>query len=106
MNLEIVSKQPNALMGRTDVAFSCSFDGGIPPRKEVRAALSAALSTPAERIVVVNIATTSGQRTVQGMAHVYEKPEQALKDSKHLLLRDGLVSKEAKKAAAPAAKAK
>ena len=48
MNLEIQSKQTNALMGRTDVAFSASYDAGIPSRKDVRAALSAALSIPAE----------------------------------------------------------
>lgn len=102
MNLEIQNKQTNTLLARTDVTFKASFDAGVPARKEVKSALSTALSIEPERIVIVRLSTTSGMRTVQGLAHVYDKPEAALKDAKHLLLRDGLVQKEDKKAAAKA----
>lgn len=104
MNIEIVSKQPNALFGRSDVDFGVSYDAAVPSRKEVRSALSAALSIGEDRIVLVRLSTSSGVRSAKGLAHVYAKAEDALKDSKHLLIRDGLAQKDAKKAAAPAKK--
>lgn len=107
MNISIDSRTGNALMGRTDVAFSLTFDNAIPSRKEVREGLSMALSTPAERIVVVRMNNSFGTHRVAGIAHIYPTPDAALKIEKnHLLVRDGLKAKEAKKAKEKKAPAK
>lgn len=109
MNISIDSKNTNALLNRTDVKFSIAFEGGIPSRKQVREALAAALSVPAERIVVVRLDSSFGVHTLAGGAHLYPTPEAALKsEKKHLLIRDGLATKAEKKKeekkAAPAKK--
>ncbi len=109
MNISIDSKNTNALLGRTDVKFSIEFEGGVPSRKAVREALAAALSVPAERIVVVRLDSSFGVHTLRGISHLYQTPEAALKnEKKHLLIRDGLAVKEEKKKeekkAAPAKK--
>jgi len=98
MNISIDSRTGNAMMGRTDVAFSLSFDKAIPSRKEVREGISMAISTPAERIVVVRMDNSFGTHRVSGVAHVYPTPDAALKtEKKHLLVRDALIAKEEKK---------
>ncbi len=98
MNISIDSKNTNALLNRTDVKFSIAFEGGIPSRKQVREALAAALSVPAERIVVVRLDSSFGVHTLSGIAHLYPTPEAALKgEKKHLLIRDGLATKVEKK---------
>lgn len=98
MNVSIDSKTTNALLGRTDVKFSIDFEGGVPSRKTVREALAAALSIPAERIVVVRLDSSFGVHTLSGSAHIHSSAEAALKsEKKHLLIRDGLKTKEEKK---------
>jgi small subunit ribosomal protein S24e len=107
MNISIDSRTGNALMGRTDVAFSLTFDNATPSRKEVREGLSMALSTPTERITVVRLDNSFGTHRAGGVAHIYPTPEAALKgEKKHLLIRDGLKAKEAKKAKEKKAPAK
>ncbi len=98
MNISIESKTTNALLNRTDVHFKIEFEGGIPSRKQVREALSAALSIPAERIVVVRLDSSFGLHTLTGISHLYPTAEAALKnEKKHLLIRDGLAVKAEKK---------
>lgn len=99
LNLRIESKQPNPLLARTDVRFALSFDGGVPARKEVRSALATALSVPSERVVLIRLSGSSGLRACDGLAHVYETPEAALRERRHLLVRDGLAQKAGKKEA-------
>ncbi len=98
MNISIDSKTNNALLGRTDVRFSLTFEGAMPSRKQVREALSMALSIPAERLSVVRMDGSFGMHTASGLAHAYPTPEAALKgEKKHLLIRDALLAKEEKK---------
>ena len=107
MNISIDSRTGNALQGRTDVSFSLTFDNAIPSRKEVREGLSMALSAPSERIVVVRLDNAFGTHQATGVAHIYPTPDAALKiEKKHLLVRDGLKQKEAKKAKEKKAPAK
>ncbi len=104
MNVSILSKQENNLLGRTDVTFDVEFESAIPSREQVRSALSAALALPANQIVLVRLDGAFGVHNAAGVAHAYATPAAALRDKKHLLIRDKLATKEAKKAAAPAPK--
>lgn len=98
MNISIDLRTGNALLGRTEVTFSLTFEGAVPSRKEVREGLSMALSTPSERIVVVRLDSSFGTHRASGLAHVYPTPEAALAgEQTHLLVRDGLKQKEEKK---------
>lgn len=104
MNVSIQSKQENRLLGRTDVGFSVEFEAGVPSREQVRSALATALSVADKQIVMVRIDNGFGVHTATGLAHVYATPEGALKDKKHLLIRDKLATKEAKKPEPPKAR--
>lgn len=102
MNISVESKTANPLFNRQEVAFKITYESATPSRKQVREALSTALGVAIERILLVKLVGSFGVHTAQGLARIYEKPEDAKKDKKHLLLRDGLVAKEEKKAAAKA----
>ena len=104
MNVSIQSKQENNLLGRTDVSFNVEFEAGIPSREQVRSALSTALSVADKQIVLVRLDGGFGVHTATGIAHVYATPAAALKDKKHLLIRDKLAVKEAKKPEPPKAR--
>ncbi|VVB57704.1 30S ribosomal protein S24e [uncultured archaeon] len=98
MNISIESKTNNALLGRTDVSFALTFEGAVPSRKQVREALSMALSVPADRLAVVRLDSSFGTHAAKGLCHLYPTPEAALKGEKaHILVRDGLKTKEEKK---------
>ena len=98
MNISIDNKTSNALLSRTDVSFSLTYEGAVPSRKQVREALSMALSVGAERLVIVRMTSAFGMHQVKGIAHLYPTPEAALKGEKtHLLVRDGLKAKAEKK---------
>ena len=99
MNVSILSKKSRPLFERLDVLFEVSFDSGVPSRKDVRAALCAALSAPVEKILIVRLSTSYGVRKATGIARIYERAEDLAKDKKHLRIRDGLLAKEEKKAA-------
>ncbi|MDE1798512.1 MAG: hypothetical protein KGH63_03840 [Candidatus Micrarchaeota archaeon] len=101
MNVSIQSKEENKLLGRQDVHFNVEFDAGVPSREQVRSALATALSVADKQIVVLRMDGAFGVHTAAGIAHVYPTPEAALKDKKHLLIRDKLATKEAKKAEPP-----
>jgi ribosomal protein S24E len=104
MNLSIQSKEENHLLGRQDVTFNVEFESSIPSRAEVRAALATAMSVPGTHVVMVRLDGRFGVHTATGVAHVYTTPAAALKDKKHLLIRDKLAVKEAKAAPVPKAR--
>lgn len=107
MDLSVDNRSKNELLGREDVSITVTFDGAIPSRKQVRDALSTAMGIPAGQIVLVRMRGGFGVRTAKGLAHAYSSVELMNKnEKKHLLVRDGLATKEAKAPAKKAAPAK
>lgn len=97
MDFNIVDKKDNPSLKRQEISFSAGFDASIPSRAQAKQALSSALSIPIERIVLVKLEGSYGSHSASGFAHVYENAEDAKKGKKHLLIRDGMAAKEAKK---------
>lgn len=90
MNISIEKKIENATLSREELEFKLDFDAGIPSREQAKSALSAAISIPKERIVIVSITSNYGKKQAIGQARIYASTELAAADKAHLLKRDGM----------------
>jgi len=108
LKLEIVSKNENKLMDRSEVSFKAEHVGEPTPNRDaVRTALANTLSVPKERVVVSDMDSEYGKGASNGYAKVYSSTDAAKKHEKnYLLVRNGLAEKKVKKAAPAAASAK
>ena len=93
MNISIDSKSNNALLERSNVNYTLTFEGAMPSRKQVREALSMALSIPAERLVIIRMACAFGTHEAKGLAHLYPTPEAALKGAENQLEAERIVER-------------
>ena len=101
MDLEIVSKNENQLLERTEVRFKATHaKEGTPQRETVRDKLASLLKVPKERVVVDSMKSEFGRMETVGYAKVYKTKEAASKyEREHILVRNKLKEK-----AAPAKK--
>ncbi len=109
MEIEILNKKENPLLGRTEVRFRVTHEGApTPKREEVRQALGKALNAPKESVVLDQLDSEFGRGQSHGYAKVYANQDLIKKvERPHILVRNKLaekVAKEAKPAAAPATK--
>lgn len=109
MEVEIVSKNENQLLERTEVKFKAThLKEGTPQRDAVRDKIASLLKVPKERVVVDSMNSEFGRMETFGYAKAYKSKEAALKfEREHILVRNKLKEKAvtAKKGApqAPAA---
>ena len=109
MEIEIVTKEENQLLDRTEITFKAVHPKeGTPQREAVRDKLSALLKAPKERVIVDGMNSEFGKMETVGYAKVYKSKEAAMKfEREHVLVRNKLKErvKVEKKAAtkAPAA---
>ena len=106
MEIEIVSKEENQLMDRTEVTFKASHPKeGTPQREAVREKLASLLKATKERVIVDSMDSEFGRMETIGYAKVYKTKEAAMKyERKYVLIRNKLkeaVKKEAKQKKAP-----
>ncbi|HEV8360173.1 MAG TPA: 30S ribosomal protein S24e [Candidatus Thermoplasmatota archaeon] len=109
MDVEIVSKYDNKLLGRTEVRFRASHSKEkTPQRDQVREALAKALGSDKGAIVVDEMHSEFGKPETIGYAKVYGSVEAAKKlEPHHIQLRNKFPGVEKKtkaekaKAAAP-----
>jgi ribosomal protein S24E len=91
MKVNIISKEPNPLMKRTEVTFSVdhSQQGGTPTRADVSRQLASMLNRKIELVFVKNLKTKRGSMLGVGEANIYDTIEQAkLLEPKHILNRN------------------
>ncbi len=95
MEIEIVSKEENQLLDRTEVTFKAVHPKeGTPQRDSVREKLSAMLKVPKERVIVDGMNSEFGKTETVGYAKVYKTKETALKyEREHVLVRNKLKEK-------------
>ena len=80
MEIEIVSKEENQLMDRTEVTFKASHPKeGTPQREVVRDKLAALLKATKERVIVDSMDSEFGRMETIGYAKVYKTKEAAMK---------------------------
>lgn len=105
MEIEIVSKEENQLLDRTEITFKAVHaKEGTPQRDAVREKLSALLKAPKERVIVDSMGSEFGRMETIGYAKVYKSKEAAMKyEREHVLVRNKLKEKvKVEKKAAPA----
>ncbi len=105
MELKITSTKENKTIGRKEIEFSLFSDKPVK-REEAKAELCKTLNASPAATIVVRVDSSFGSKMCTGLAHSY-KSEEDLKryENRGLLERLGVVQKQEKKAAAPAAKA-
>ena len=103
MDLNIVSNKENKTIKRKEIEFSVFTDTGIK-RADLKAELCKKLNISPQATIVVKMESGFGSKSATGVAHSYESEEDLKRyESRRLLERLGVVAKEEKKAAAPAA---
>jgi len=98
MNIKIEQKIQEPLFERTKVNFIVSFEGPIPPKKEIKQALAGALAESAENIIIYPLRTYTGMHMLKGSASIYPNQQIMKKyEPKYVLVRNGVIAKEEKK---------
>lgn len=92
MKIEVASIRENPLIGRREVTFHIQ-DSDMPKRIEARKELATILKAEIDKVWVKLLETKTGTQMVSGLAHVYDKAEDALKvEPKHIVVRNQLPS--------------
>lgn len=101
MRIDINKNEENTLLCRHEIVGTIAFEGAVPNRKDVHAAIVSATHTKPELVVVKKIATTYGGLTAVVTAHAYSSKEklEAL-ERPYVRKRNGMTVPDKKKAAA------
>lgn len=96
MDIQIIEEDENPLLHRTDVTFEVTHDDAPPSRLSVRDSLAAMLNKEADEVVIRELKTGFGMRTIRGTAKVYETPAVAREiEQQHMLERNKIAGDEA-----------
>lgn len=110
MDVEVLSKKENKLLGRTEIECAVRFDGTMPNRKEIKEAVCTKLGFNPENSAIRKIDVRFALKKVKVFVHAYPSKDGLMKtEPLYILVREGLAEKKkkekkAKKAAAPAKK--
>ncbi|MBM4237876.1 MAG: 30S ribosomal protein S24e [Euryarchaeota archaeon] len=98
MKIEIAGKKENVLQERIEVDFKIDHPGeATPTRDAMKSKLADAFNVPKERVIIDNTDTDYGRTGSKGYAKIYGSVEAAKRwESKHILVRNGLLEKEKK----------
>ena len=100
MEVEIISKKENPLIGRLEVNFKVSHPKEITPgRKTVRDEIASLLKVKKDTIVIDNMKPQFGKPETIGYAKVYKSKNDALQmETKAVLKRNALLEETKEKA--------
>ena len=98
MELLIENKKEEPLLRRSVVGFKVNFEKMTPSRKEIREELVRKLGVSEKLLVIAQVSTQFGTHTALGVARVYNTDADMTVERRHLLVRDNLAQKVAKKA--------
>ncbi len=100
VEIEVVEKNYNPLLGRTEVKAKVShLRSATPTRMDVRRQLAARLNADLDRTVILKIITPFGVSESNVEAHIYDDKETMLKTEKpYILVRNQIIEKPEKKA--------
>ena len=88
MEIEIIEKKENPLLGRTEVKFKAAFMGATPSRGEVRKKLTAILNSNKELTVLDKFENAYGSTTALGYAKVYKDIKALKLEPEYLIKRN------------------
>ncbi|UCE75327.1 MAG: hypothetical protein JSV56_06410 [Methanomassiliicoccales archaeon] len=100
MEVEVISKRENPVIGRLEVDFKVTHPKEVTPRrKEVRDKIAAQLEVQKDRIVIDHMKTEFGKPETMGYAKVYKSKGDALQvETKAVLKRNNLLEEKKEKA--------
>ena len=98
MEVEIISKRENPLIGRLEVDFKVSHPKEITPgRKEIRDEIASLLNVKKDTIVIDHMKPQFGKPETIGYAKVYKSKDDALQmETKPVLKRNALLEEKEK----------
>ena len=99
MELEVISRKENPLLGRIEVQFKIVHPKEkTPTRNDIRDELANVVNSKKDRVVIDKMETLFGKSETRGYAKIYDKKEMAKKiERDHILARDKIMEKEKKK---------
>ncbi|MCL9816828.1 30S ribosomal protein S24e [Natronocalculus amylovorans] len=92
MDVEIISKDENPMLHRTDVRFQIVHEEATPSRLSVRDSLAAKLDKSSDEVVVHELKTKFGMRKTVGYAKVYETSDFARDVEQEYMLERNKIS--------------
>lgn len=106
MNLDIVQKRENPLLGRQEIVANLNFRGPTPSRMKIKEALASQLGVKGELVFVTRIATLYGAEKAKVQANVYKRIEDSkIEPRKSVKKNLGIKEKKEKQAEKKEAKA-
>ncbi|MGV8176507.1 MAG: 30S ribosomal protein S24e [Candidatus Bilamarchaeaceae archaeon] len=100
MEADITKKFSNKLLDREEVSAVITFDATTPNRKQVKESVCGKMGANPENAVMRRMETEFGKKTASVLLHVYETKDALMKNEpRYMLIREGLATKEDKKAA-------
>lgn len=92
MDIDILDREENPMLHRTDVRFQIVHEDASPSRLSVRDSLAAALNKDSDEVVVHKLDTKYGMRKTVGFAKVYETPGHATDVEQEYMLERNLIA--------------
>jgi len=107
MEIEFLETKENPLLDRTEIKFKAVHSNeGTVSRDAIREKIASLAHSTKEKVILDNMRSEFGLGQTKGYAKVYKTVDAAKKhERKHILIRNKVIEKEVKKAAAPAAPA-
>ena len=103
-DLKITNDRRNELLKRRELSFTLGYTGSTPSRSEVMGKVCAILNLDEKKVVLDSVKTRFGERTMLGIARVYDEEETMKKTEQPYLMERGKPkAKEGAEAEAPAA---
>jgi len=98
MEIEVVSRKDNPLLGRIEIQFKISHGKDrTPTRDDIRNELATMVNSKKDRVVIDHMNSVFGKAETVGYAKIYEKKETAQKiERKHTLKRNKLFDEKKK----------
>lgn len=101
-DLKITNDRRNELLKRRELSFTLGYTGSTPSRSEVMGKVSAILNLDEKKVVLDSVKTRFGERTMLGIARVYDEEETMKKTEQPYLMERGKPkAKEGAEAEAP-----
>lgn len=79
MEINIVERNENSLLGRAELQGTISFTGATPAYPQIKQALATQLKVKEEVIAIKQVLTEFGVQRAKFVVYVYETPEQLQK---------------------------
>lgn len=102
MEIEFLETKENPLLDRTEIKFKATHQTeGTASRDAIRDKIASLAHSTKDRVILDNMRSEFGLGQSKGYAKVYKSVDAAKKhERKHILVRNKLIEKEAKKDAA------